>query len=123
MAARLLLDAGCRNVLNLWRFLPRPYALPMTGTRNLIGLWRKMGHLSKTIEMAWNMMEYDYYCRIMEQYMDIYRDIDGVFTTDIRSLYCLNIANQRGVKVPEKLHIVGYDAVDMTRLLPPSLPA
>jgi LacI family sucrose operon transcriptional repressor len=75
----------------------------------------------KTIEMAWNMMEYDYYCRIMEQYMDIYRDIDGVFTTDIGALYCLNIANQRGVKVPEELHIVGYDAVDMTRLFTPKL--
>ena len=32
-----------------------------------------------------------------------------------------HIANQRGVKVPEKLHIVGYDAVDMTRLFTPKL--
>ena len=49
MAARLLLDAGCRNVLNL--AVPsasiRP---PMTGTRNLTGLWRKMGHLSKPLK-------------------------------------------------------------------------
>ena len=120
MAARLLLDAGCRNVLNFGGSF-RVHTPSNDRHQEFNRVMEENGASVKTIEMAWNMMEYDYYCRIMEQYMDIYRDIDGVFTTDIGALYCLNIANQRGVKVPEKLHIVGYDAVDMTRLFTPKL--
>lgn len=120
MAARLLLDAGCRNVLNFGGSF-RVHTPSNDRHQEFNRVMEENGASVKTIEMAWNMMEYDYHCRIMEQYMDIYRDIDGVFTTDIGALYCLNIANQRGVKVPEELHIVGYDAVDMTRLFTPKL--
>jgi methionine synthase II (cobalamin-independent) len=115
-----LYDAGCRNVLNFGGSF-RVHTPSNDRHQEFNRVMEENGASVKTIEMAWNMMEYDYYCRIMEQYMDIYRDIDGVFTTDIGALYCLNIANQRGVKVPEELHIVGYDAVDMTRLFTPKL--
>ena len=120
MAAELLLKAGCRNVLNFGGAF-RVHTPSNDRHFEFSRVMEENGVSVKTIEMAWNMMEYDYYRKIMQQYMDIYRNIDGVFTTDIGAAYCLNIANQRGIPVPEKLHIVGYDAVDMTRLFTPPL--
>lgn len=120
MAAELFLEAGCRNVLQFGgSFGVR------TPSNDRHKEFRRVmeahGASVKTVEMAWNMMEYDYYRKVMAQYMDIYQEVDGVFTTDIGALYCLNMANQRGIKVPSELHIIGYDAVDMTRLFSPEL--
>lgn len=120
MAAEFFLEAGCRNVLQFGgSFGVR------TPSNDRHKEFRRVmeahGASVKTVEMAWNMMEYDYYRKVMAQYMDIYQEVDGVFTTDIGALYCLNMANQRGIKVPSELHIIGYDAVDMTRLFSPEL--
>lgn len=120
LAAELLLNAGCRHVLQFGGAFnvrtpsnDRHYEFERVIKEN--------GGTVRTIEMAWNMMEYDYYRSVMAKYMDIYDKIDGVFTTDIGALYCLNMAGQRGIRVPEELKIVGYDAVDMTRLFTPEL--
>lgn len=120
MAAEALLEAGCKNVLNFGGSF-RVHTPSNDRHQEFTRVMEENGASVKTIEMAWNMMEYDYYRRMMGQYMDIYRDIDGVFTTDIGALYCLNLAIQRGIRVPQDLRIIGYDAVDMTRLFTPEL--
>ncbi len=120
LAAELLLEAGCRNVLQFGG--PFRVHTPANDRHTeFLRVMEENGVSVKMVETAWNMMEYDYYRRIMAQYMDIYRDIDGVFTTDIGALYCLDMAMHRGIRVPEDLHIVGYDAVDVTRLFTPEL--
>ena len=70
-----LYDAGCRNVLNFGGSF-RVHTPSNDRHQEFKQVMEENGASVKTIEMAWNMMEYDYYCRIMEQYMDIYRDID-----------------------------------------------
>lgn len=120
MAAEILLAAGCRNVLN-FRGSFRVNTPANDRHHEFTRVMEEHGALVTTIEMAWNMMEYEYYRKMMGQYMDIYRNVDGVFTTDIGALYCLNLAKRRGIKVPQELRIVGYDAVDVTRLLNPEL--
>jgi LacI family sucrose operon transcriptional repressor len=120
LAAETMLAAGCRNVLNFGGSFR--VNTPSNDRHNeFVKVMEAGGAAVKTIEMAWNMLEYDYYRNMMIQYMDIYRNIDGVFTTDIGAAYCLNIANQRGIIVPDELCIIGYDAVDMTRLFTPEL--
>lgn len=120
LAAELLLNAGCRHVLQFGGAFnvrtpsnDRHYEFKRIMEEN--------GASVQTVEMQWNMMEYDYYRRVMAKYMDIYDKVDGVFTTDIGALYCLDMAAQRGIRVPDELRIVGYDAVDMTRLFTPEL--
>ncbi|MDO5550532.1 MAG: LacI family DNA-binding transcriptional regulator, partial [Lachnospiraceae bacterium] len=113
LAAELLLEAGCKNVLQFGGAF-RVQTPSNNRHMEFIRVMEEAGITVRTVEMAWNMMEYDYYRRLMIQYMDIYRNVDGVFTTDVGALYCLNIAMQRGIRVPEELHIVGYDGVDMT---------
>ncbi len=120
LAAELLLAAGCRNVLQFGGAF-RVHTPSNDRHMEFIRVMEAAGATVRTVEMAWNMMEYDYYRRLMAQYMDIYRNVDGVFTTDVGALYCLNMAMQRGIRVPEELHIVGYDGVDVTRLFNPEL--
>ncbi|MDO5348738.1 MAG: LacI family DNA-binding transcriptional regulator [Lachnospiraceae bacterium] len=120
LAAELLLEAGCKNVLQFGGDF-RVQTPSNNRHTEFIRVMEEAGVTVRTVEMAWNMVEYDYYRRLMIQYMDIYRNVDGVFTTDVGALYCLNIAMQRGIRVPEELHIVGYDGVDMTRLFTPEL--
>lgn len=120
LAAELLLEAGCRNVLQFGGAF-RVQTPSNDRHYEFKRVMEEGGASVKTIEMAWNMMEYDYYRRLMAQYMDIYREIDGVFTTDIGALYCLNMTVSKGIRVPEELKIVGYDAVDMTKIFTPQL--
>lgn len=120
LAAELFLEAGCRNVLQFGGSFG-VHTPSNDRHKEFRRVMEEHGASVKTVEMAWNMMEYDYYRKVMAQYMDIYCEVDGVFTTDIGALYCLNMANQRGIKVPSELHIIGYDAVDMTRLFSPEL--
>ncbi|NBH32852.1 LacI family transcriptional regulator [Clostridiaceae bacterium] len=120
MAAELLLEAGCRNVLQFGGSF-RVHTPSNDRHMEFCRVMEENGAAVNTIELAWNMMGYDYYRNVMNQYMDIYRNIDGVFTTDIVALYCMDMAKQRNIPVPEKLHIVGYDAIDVTRLFTPNL--
>lgn len=120
MAAELLLEAGCRNVLQFGGSF-RVHTPSNDRHMEFCRVMEENGAAVNTIELAWNMMGYDYYRNVMDQYMDIYRNIDGVFTTDIVALYCMDMAKQRNIPVPEKLHIVGYDAIDVTRLFTPNL--
>ncbi|MCI8949588.1 MAG: LacI family transcriptional regulator [Lachnospiraceae bacterium] len=122
LAAELLLRAGCKNVLQFGGAF-RVHTPSNDRHTEFIRVMEEGGASVTTVEMAWNMMEYDYYRRLMMKYMDIYQNIDGVFTTDVGALYCLNMAIQKGIRVPQDLHIVGYDAVDMTRLFTPELTA
>ncbi len=120
LAAELLLQAGCKNVL---QFGGSFRVQTPSNDRHLefIRVMQEGGVTVKTVEMEWNMMDYDYYRRLIAQYMDIYQNVDGVFTSDIGAMYCLNLAMRKGIHVPEELHIIGYDGVDMIRMFTPEL--
>lgn len=120
LAAELLLKAGCKNVLQFGG----SFRIQTPSNDRHLEFIRAMengGATVKTVEMSWNMMDYDYYRRLIAQYMDIYQNVDGVFTTDIGAMYCLNLAMHKGIQVPQELRIVGYDGVDMIRLFTPEL--
>lgn len=120
LAAELLLSSGCKNVLQFGGAF-RVNTPSNDRHMEFIRVCEEGGATTRTVEMAWNMMEYDYYRRLMTQYMDIYHNVDGVFTTDIGAMYCLKQAIHSGIRVPEDLRIVGYDGIDMAKLVSPAL--
>ncbi len=122
LAAELLLEAGCHEVIQFGG--AQGVNTPSNDRHTEFSrVMAEAGVKVQNVEMAWNIMEYDYYRKQMAQYMDLYREVDGVFSTDVGALYCMDMAARRGIRVPEDLHIVGYDAVDMTRLFSPGLTA
>lgn len=122
LAAEAMLEAGCRDVVQFGgSFNVKTPSNDRHGEFERI--MKKNGVKVTTVEMAWNMLNYDYYHKIMGQYMDEYHEADGIFTADIGAVYYLNLALSRGIRVPEDVKIIGYDAMDITQMVTPCLTA
>ena len=67
-----------------------------------------------TIETNWNQFSNRYYMEYMQEEIDKYEGsgFDGVFTSDIPAIFCMNLLKQKGYRVPQDIKIMGYDAVD-----------
>lgn len=51
-----------------------------------------------------------------------YPAVDGIFASnDMDAILLLQVAQQRGIKVPDDLQIIGYDGVPTTRMMVPEL--
>lgn len=120
MAAERLLESGCRHVVQFGGAF-RVQTPSNQRHTEFERVMKAAGINVSTVEMAWNMLNYEYYQETMEKYMDFYDQVDGVFAADIGAIYCLNIALKRGMKVPEDIKIVGYDAMDLSRMVTPCL--
>lgn len=122
LAAEIMLEAGCKRVVQLGgAFNVKTPSNDRHGEFERV--MKKEGVKVTTVEMAWNMLNYEYHHQMMEQYIREYQDVDGVFTGDIGAVYYLNIALSKGIRVPEDVKIVGYDAMDITQMVTPCLTA
>lgn len=122
LAAEAMLEAGCRNVV---QFGGAFNVKTPSNDRHaeFERVMKKHGAQVTTVEMAWNMLNYEYYHTIMEKFMKKYHKMDGIFTADIGAVYYLNLALSKGIRVPGDVKIVGYDAMDITQMVTPCLTA
>jgi len=118
IAAETLLKAGCRQVIQLGGTFnghtpadERHYEFQR--------VMEAAGAQVKTIEMSWDMVGYDHYRKTMETYMEMFSQVDGIFTADIGAYFCLSFAKKKGIKVPEQLKIIGFDGIEITRMSDP----
>ena len=58
-----------------------------------------------------------------EKFLGRHPDIDGVFGGDMAAIACMNAVLQKGIRVPEEVKIIGFDGMDVTRLVYPRLTA
>lgn len=122
IAAEQLVNAGCKNVVQFGGSfkVKTPSNIRHRAFEEYMNEHRVR---VTTIEMEWNMLNYEYYHQAMQEYMDIYSKADGVFTADMGAMYCLSFAIRNGIRVPEDLKIVGYDAMNITQMVSPPLTA
>ena len=59
--------------------------------------------------------------QVVKQYMDLYHDVDGIFTEDVAAYACLQNARRLNIEVPRDLKIVGYDGNDLLKLSQPKI--
>lgn len=59
--------------------------------------------------------------QVVKQYMDIYHDVDGIFSEDVAAYACLQNARRLNIEVPRDLKIVGYDGNDLSKLSQPKI--
>ncbi|HHU72541.1 MAG TPA: LacI family DNA-binding transcriptional regulator, partial [Clostridiales bacterium] len=95
IAAETLLKAGCRQVIQLGGTFnghtpadERHYEFQR--------VMEAAGAQVKTIEMSWDMVGYDHYRKTMETYMEMFSQVDGIFTADIGAYFCLSFAKKKG---------------------------
>ena len=73
--------------------------------------------------MEWNIFNWDAHYKMAEEIFRLHPDIDGVFGGDLAALACLNAAQRRGIRVPEDISIIGFDAMSPTSMVYPQLTA
>ena len=120
LAAEKLLKAGCKQVIQLGGtyngFTPadeRHYEFKR--------VMEAAGASVTTIGMTWDIVSYEHYRRTMENYMELFSKVDGIFTADIGAYFCLAFAKKKGIRVPEDLKIIGFDGLEITRMSDPQI--
>lgn len=122
LAAEELLACGCKNVVQVTGASlvhNRAYDRHLEFSKTML----EHGIKVTTVETAWNNFSYHYFYKIMEEFLEEYPKMDGVFTADIPAICCMNIARQKGILVPDDLKIIGYDGMNVTRMCYPQLTA
>ncbi len=121
MAAELMLANHCKKVLQISGISPNIFANERHMTFQGI-LERENVQVLQEI-MDWNIFEWDAYYETAQKILDAHPDIDGVFGGDLGVVACMNVALQRGMKVPEDICFVGFDATNITRMVYPRVTA
>ncbi len=73
--------------------------------------------------MEWNIFSWDAHYHMAEEIFRLHPDIDGIFGGDLAALACLNAAQRRGIRIPEDISIVGFDAMTSSNMVYPQLTA
>ncbi|MCI9603514.1 MAG: LacI family transcriptional regulator [Ruminococcus sp.] len=120
LAAERLVQAGCRNVLQLSGY-SAIHSPALIRHQVFEDVCREHGVNCITHELESNEFKRESYCQIIHSLLDQYPSVDGFFSTDIIVAYALRCAFDRGIKVPEQFKAIGYDGVELARFLTPPL--
>lgn len=122
MAAELLWESGCRNVL---QFQGAKVVESPSHIRHLEfeKYMRERGAEVRSIELQWNRFDSSYFREVTEKALEEYPDIDGVFGADLLVAYYMKAALRQGKRVPQDLKIVAYDGTYITETVTPEITA
>ena len=73
--------------------------------------------------MEWNMFHWDAHYKMAEEIFRNHPDIDGIFGGDLAAIACLHMAQRKGLRVPEDISIIGFDATTPSNMVYPRLTA
>lgn len=119
LAAEAFLSNGCRKVV---QFTAGRKSESTNLRHEVLARIMQENHCEViTIGTKWDALSYAYNKSIVLQYMDVIKEADGLMTNDIGAMSCLVVAQKMGIKVPDKLKIIGYDGTEITNLTYPEL--
>lgn len=121
LAAELMLQAGRKKIYLVSGISPNVMANERYRT-----FTRKMEEHGVTVlneVMEWNMFHWDAHYKMAEEIFQNHPDIDGIFGGDLAAIACLNMALKRGMRVPEDISIIGFDATTPANMVYPRLTA
>lgn len=121
MAAELMIGSHCRKVLHISGVSPNIFANERHKMFQQVLEERQVEVLQ--FAMDWNTFHWDAHYRMAEEIFRKHPDIDGVFSGDLGAAACMNVALQKGMRIPEDICLVGFDATSITRMVYPCLTA
>ena len=121
LAAELMLKARRRKVFLVSGVSPKVMANDRYNTFRQILEENGVNVLQEVME--WNIFNWEAHYKMAEEIFRLQPDIDGIFGGDLAALACLNAAQRRGLRVPEDISIVGFDAMAPTSMVYPQLTA
>ena len=121
LAAQHLIDRGCRHLIHLGT---NPL-MQMPGDCRLIGFRETCSKHGVTCHEESICIGLDYMKDNKEQIIRIlkkYPETDGIFANnDILAAQVIMTCKDLGIPVPEKIKVIGYDDVFLTRITSPSI--
>lgn len=120
LATQQLLDDGCQHIIHT--NYPHGLASPnMERRRAYEELIRKHDLPMYTYEVSFDSSTAEK-IKIFHRLFDEHPEVDGVFAdNDTNASLIMQVARERGRRVPEDLKVVGFDGANMTRTLLPEL--
>lgn len=121
IAAKALVDHGCRKVA---QFVGFSKVRTPSGKRHTVfaEYMRDHGVFCFDYELRLNQFEFSTYAETARAFFDCYRDVDGIFASDLVALALQREALSRGIRVPDDLMLFGYDGSFVYQIAYPSLP-
>lgn len=120
MAAKLLQKAGCRLVLLLSPKRPHRYSAGLR-YQAFEQTMEQNGCEVITLPVSADKMDFGYSLEEVRKHTEYLSGADAVFATDLIAAACLKLAHEKGIDVPGKLKIIGYDGLPLGGLLYPTL--
>lgn len=121
LAAQLLIDRGCRRIAHISGNL----SLDMLGNRRLEGFLdtlRKHALEPLVIELGTDVFESSGYESMIRSLLEKEPEIDGLFaSSDIIAVHVMKVCSSLGIKVPERMKLIGYDDISLASLVEPEL--
>ena len=120
LIAERIVASGCRNILMIEgrSYMRQPFDARGTGVKKIL---KDHGISVISMEIEWNIVSYEYYAQVVEKYLDLFDDVDGIYVGDLPAVACMAVAEKRGIRVPEELKIIGYDGLDIGKFVNPPL--
>lgn len=121
LAAELLIRSGCRKVL--WISNESPHIAADARYTSFSGVMQERGVQVENLVLDWNIFDWTTHYQAISEYLHRNPDIDGAFGNDMDAIACRNVMQQMGKRVPEEFCAVGFDGMDVTRMVYPPLTA
>jgi LacI family sucrose operon transcriptional repressor len=122
LAARKLIENGCRKVVQLKGFSRE--GVITTERHDEFEKQMKMHNVEcNTIQLGKEDINFrlDEHRHMIHEIFEEHKNIDGFFAVDIVAARVLKYAMEKGIRVPQDLRIVGYDGTLLTQLTYPTI--
>lgn len=121
MAAELMIRDGRKNVIQIAGV--SPHILANERHTTFQKTLEEYGVKVRTVSMDWNVFDWEAFCEAADRLMDEYPDADGIFSGDLGVVACMNAARKRGMRIPEDISLIGFDATSVTQMVYPQITA
>ncbi|MGG1878348.1 LacI family DNA-binding transcriptional regulator [Paenibacillus cisolokensis] len=121
LAAELLIAKGCKKVAHLCGHLELDL-LANLRTTSFEHTMREHGVEFMTLQTSMDVFDQHQYETMISDLLSRHHDIDGIFaTSDIIAAFVIKWCHKLGRKIPRDIKIIGYDDVNITSWVSPSI--
>ncbi|MDN4067877.1 LacI family DNA-binding transcriptional regulator [Paenibacillus vini] len=120
-AAELLLKKGCRRIAHITGNLGLDL-LSNQRTNGFVESLRGRGVEPIVFELGPDVFDSEGYERVITELLEQYPDIDGIFASgDILAMNVIKVCMSKGIDIPGRIKLIGYDDIEMASLVSPAL--
>ncbi|MBE5944637.1 MAG: LacI family transcriptional regulator [Lachnospiraceae bacterium] len=117
LATKHLVECGCKNIV----CLRGPQDVSSAKAR-----YEGYRYVCKELHIKEQFMDCDYDFEqgliVTEKLLEQFKDVDGIIAcNDMVAISVYKVLHKRGIKVPDQVQLIGFDDVQLARLLTPEL--